>query len=156
MGLVVYLRNSNPSSAFPQRYILSPADNRVGVRLLLLVAYLSIDLISFFFFWFSFSYSISLSLSRSAELESNRWQRIAWNGKTKEINWGRSGLAWEMIHYLFTLSPTLLYKHIKPYALWWIDMFIDRINGHSVSHLIFDCMRVFFLFLSSPVKRETQ
>lgn len=45
MGLVVYLRNSNPSSAFPQRYILSPADNRVGVRLLLLVAYLSIDLI---------------------------------------------------------------------------------------------------------------
>lgn len=83
MGLVVYLRNSNPSSAFPQRYILSPADNRVGVRLLLLVAYLSIDLISFFCFHSLF---LILSLSRSAELESNRWQRIAWNGKTKEIN----------------------------------------------------------------------
>jgi hypothetical protein len=67
MGLVVYLRNSNPSSAFPQRYILSPADNRVGVRLLLLVAYLSIDLISFFFFlvlFFLFYLSLALSLCR--------------------------------------------------------------------------------------------
>jgi hypothetical protein len=72
MGLVVYLRNSNPSSAFPQRYILSPADNRVGVRLLLLVAYLSIDLISFFFFFGSLF--LILSLSRSLALPS--WSQI--------------------------------------------------------------------------------
>lgn len=53
-----------------------------------------------------------------------------------------------MIHYfyLFTLFPTLLYIHIKPYALWWIDMFIDRINGHSVSYLVFDCVWGFFCF----------
>ncbi len=69
---------------------------------------------------------------------------LEWENKRDKLRAIR--VCWEMIHYLFTLSPTLLYIQIKPYALWSIDMFIDRINGHSVSYLVFRLYEGLFCF----------
>lgn len=72
---------------------------------------------------------------------------LEWENKGDKLRAIRVGLGDDPL-FVHSLSfyPSVLYIHIKPYALWWIDMFIDRINGHSVSYLIFDCMRVFFCF----------